>query len=339
MGAREPTLSVIIVTWNVRELTLACLAALRRELGDLPAEVLLVDNASEDGTVEAVREAFPHVQVIANAVNAGFPAANNQALRLVRGEYVLFLNPDTEVGAGTVRACMSELERDRAVGVVGCRLMLEDGTVQLECARHPYLLRHLIMELIYLHMLFPHSPVFGHHRMSYWDHTGVRDVEAVSGAFMLARTAVARAIGGLPEEVFMYHEDLAFCLRVRRAGWRIRFRGDVETLHRWRGSSRQDGRRLALLEAASKLQLIREGQGKTAAAAARVVFAVRAALRLVIAAVGALAPGHVRQRHPRVFDIRGHAIQLMWCVTPFLVTGHASGSARAAPILRSGSSP
>jgi GT2 family glycosyltransferase len=312
-----PQLTVIIVAWNVRDCTLACLGALRRATTGVATEIIVVDNASSDGTAAAVRAAYPEARVIANAENVGFPVANNQALAEARGEYVLFLNPDTEVGTGAVTACLEELERDPRVGMSGCKLVLEDGSIQLECARNPYLLQHLLVETLYLHMLFPRSRWFGHHRMSYWDHEGVRDVEAICGAFMLARTAAARAVGGLPDEVFMYHEDLAFCLRLRRAGWRIRYRGDVSTLHRWRASSRKQGDALLLLEGVHKLQLIREAQGPVAAGIGRVVFALRCSLRLLIAGVARLLPAAgLRRRFPRVFDARSHALQLAWALAP-----------------------
>jgi GT2 family glycosyltransferase len=312
-----PKLTVIIVTWNVRDYTLACLDAVRRETAHVATEIIVVDNASTDGTAAAVQGAFPEVLVLTNAENVGFPAANNQALARAAGDYVLFLNPDTEVGRGAIAVCLDELERDPGVGVSGCKLVLEDGSVQLECARNPYLLQHLLTETLYLHMLFPGSRWFGHHRMSYWDHEGVRDVEAICGAFMLARTAAARSVGGLPDDVFMYHEDLAFCLRLRRAGWRIRYRGDVSTLHRWRASSRGRGSDLLLLEGIHKLQLIREAQGRHAAAFGRAIFAFRCALRLLIAGVAtALPAATLRHRFPRVFDARAHALQLAWTLAP-----------------------
>ncbi|MEX1183125.1 MAG: glycosyltransferase family 2 protein [Gemmatimonadota bacterium] len=316
----EPGLSVLIVTWNVRELTLACITSVVRETAGTPTEIIVVDNASTDGTPDAVSAQFPQVVVRRNMDNPGFPAACNQALALARGEYVLFLNPDTEVGPGAIAACMEELQHDVAAAMCGCKLVLEDGSVQLECARTPYLLRHLLMETFYLHVLLPRSRMFGDHRMSYWDHDDTRDVEAISGAFMLVRSTAARAVGGLPEDVFMYHEDLAFCLRLRRAGWRIRYRSDVTTLHRWRASSAQAGELPALLEGVSKLALIREAQGPAAAMAGRVLFGVRSVLRLAAAGVSLPLPlGAARRRYPRAFDIRAHALQLAWATMPSLV--------------------
>lgn len=315
-------LSVIVVTWNVRDMVRACLDRLYQELAGLDAEVIVVDNASGDGTAAMIRRDFPWVRLCVNRANVGFPLANNQALAVARGEHVLFLNPDTEPGPGAIRGCLAALDADASIGVTGCRLVLEDGSTQLECARRPYLLRHLAMEVLYLHMLFPRSRVFGDHLLGHWDHLGERDVEAISGAFMLARRNVVDQVGGLPATVFMYHEDLGFCLRVQRAGWRIRYLGQYTTVHRWRGSSSRSTAALALLEGESKLQLIRDAQGPLAAAAGRGVFAVRCALRLVAGGLGSLLLSGTRLpgRYPRVFDWRTHALQLAWAVAPALVS-------------------
>lgn len=311
-------ISVVIVTWNVRDLTLQCLHTLKTRADGIPLELVVVDNASDDGTADAVRLAFPDAIVIANEENVGFPRANNQALEVATGEYVLFLNPDTRVGEGTLGGCVAELDADPSVGMVGCRLLYENGDVQLECARRPYLLRHLLTETLYLHMLFPRHPVFGHHLMGDWDHTGRRDVEAICGAFMMVRRDIAQSLGGLPEDLFMYHEDLSFCLRVRRAGWTIRYLGDYTTTHLWRRSSSRSRVPLDLLEGEHKLLLIREAQGPTAAVVGRGVFVIRSAIRLGIAGAGALMPDRIRlrERYPRVFDARRHAVQLAWGLAP-----------------------
>jgi GT2 family glycosyltransferase len=310
-------LSVVIVTWNVRDVVVACLDSLYRDAAGMPIEAIVVDNASTDDTVAVIRQRFPQVAVHANSANVGFPLANNQALRHARGDYILFLNPDTEIRPGTLGACMRELDEQHAVGVVGCRLELEDGSVQLEGARRTYLLQHLLLESLYLHMLLPRNRICGDHLMSYWDHTGERDVEAISGAFMMTRREVVQQVGGLPAELFMYHEDMAFCLRARRAGWRIRYLGHHSVLHRWRGSSRRSNELLALLEGETKIRLIREAQGAVAGAVGRFVFAMRCALRLAVAGAGRVLPARaLARRYPRVFDWRTHWLQLIWAVRP-----------------------
>lgn len=318
----KPTLSIIIVAWNVRDLVLECLASIHAD-PDVPTfEVILVDNASEDGTADAVVEHYPAVRVLANRDNVGFPRANNQALAYARGRHVLFLNPDTEVDAGTLSACVRELDDNPDVGLVGCRLESPDGGVQYEAARNMYRFRDLMYELLYLHMIFPKSPVFAHHRMGHWDHRGDRDVEAVSGAFMMVPRDLARRVGGLPEDLFMYHEDLAFCLRIRRSGRRLRYLGSVRAMHHTGQSARRSNARLALLEVECKHRLIAEADGPRWAAAARAVLGLRALLRIGVGTFGLLLPAKWKEPYPRAFDIGLYWLQLRWSVRPGDVTVH-----------------
>jgi GT2 family glycosyltransferase len=325
-----PVLSVIVITWDTCELTLACLASVRRSCTGIATEFIIVDNGSIDGTPDAVQAEYPDAVVIRNATNAGFPHANNQGLSRARGKYVLFLNSDTVVGAGAIEACIAELEADATVGMAGCRLVYADGRVQFESARNPYMLRDLLSEVFYLHMLFPRSGAFAHHLMGDWDHLGRRDVEAISGAFMLVRREVAEAVGGLPEDLLAYHEDLAFCLRVRRTGWRIRYLGDVVTVHIANQGTSRHKLRWYLLEGECKLRLIREGQGPAHAAVARVIFPLQSGLRLMVALIGAIVPGSekIRKRYPKVFHVERHALQLTWSLVPGLVRGLIPGSER-----------
>jgi GT2 family glycosyltransferase len=315
---RAPDLSVVIVTWNVRDLVIECLRAIAERSGTLDVEAIVVDNGSSDGTVRAVRAAYPAVTVIANGGNVGFPTANNQGLTHAAGRHVLFLNPDTVVGEGTLEACVAALDRDPAVGMVGCRLMYPDGRVQYEGARRDYRLRHLLYEALYLHEIFPRSAIFADQVIGSWDHREARDVEAISGAFMMARADVARALGGLPDELFMYHEDLAFALRVRRAGWRIRYVGHVETIHYGGASRRRSTSPLSLLEGEVRVRLIRERGGGLRSALARPAFGVRSIGRLAIAGVARFVPGlgRLKEERPKAFDLRVHALHLLWAVAP-----------------------
>lgn len=309
-----PMLSILIVTWNVRDLVLACIESICADSDAPSLEIIVVDNASSDGTAEEVVQRFPDVRVLANTQNVGFPRANNQALNVARGQYVLFLNPDTEVCPGTLGACLAELQANPDIGLAGCRLEYHDGSIQYEGARNAYRFRHLMYELLYLHMLFPHSRVFGHHRMGDWDHRGTRDVEAVNGAFMMVPRALALSVGGLPEDLFMYHEDLSFCLRLRRAGYRLRYLGDVRTIHHCGQSSRRSPARLGLLEVECKHRFILEADGPVWATAARAMLGVRALLRLGMCAVGMLLPTAWTRRYPGAFDAGLYWLQLRWCI-------------------------
>lgn len=312
--AHDPDLSILIVAWNVQERVLECLASIMSDESAPGLEVILVDNASSDDTVHAVAQQFPDVILIANSQNLGFPKANNQALARARGRHVLYLNPDTELAQNTLAACVRTLDDDPDIGVVGCRLESPDGTIQYEGARSTYRFRHLVFELLYLHTIFPRSRIFGHHRIGHWDHRGTRDVEAVCGAFMMVPRELALHLGGLPEDVFMYHEDLSFCLRVLRAGRRIRYCGDVSIVHHGGQSSGRSSARFGLLEAESKYRYIMEADGVAWAVAARGVIALRSVMRLAVCLGGALLPSRWKKPYPRVFDWRTHLLQLLWCV-------------------------
>ncbi len=316
-----PDLSVILVTWNVRDLALTCIQRVLERKGELEVELILVDNASSDGTLQAVAERYPHVRIVQNDQNLGFPRANNLALLEARGRHVLFLNPDTEVGEGTLEACVRELDRDPALGAVGCRVLLPDGRVQVEGGRRHYRLLDLIWEAFYLHVVFPHSRVFAHQVMGDWDHEGDRDVEALMGAFIMARREVLLDVGGLPDEVFMYHEDLALCLRLAKRGWKIRYLGGVTTLHHHGASTTRSSSPLELLEGEVRVRLIQERSGLIAGVAARLLFGFRAAVRLIIALaawplVGLTGLG---DRFPQVTNVPKQAGLLMWTVWPGFV--------------------
>lgn len=318
----SPDVSVIIVGWNVRDFTIRCIDTLIQRSRDVSLQVILVDNASTDGTADAVRARFPDVEVMEPGQNLGFARANNLALDRVRGRHILYLNPDTEVGEGTVSATVAALDADPELGAVGCRLLYPDGSTQYEGARNAYRLRHLLYELLYLHMLFPRSPVFGHHLMGDWDHASDRDVEAICGAFILTPTALARDLGGIPDDVFMYFDDLAFCLRVRQRGYRIRYLATVDTIHYTNQSSRQRrDARWDLLEPEYKVRLIRERSGRLAGLVARALFAGRSLIRLGLTGASYLLPGgrRLRARYPQAFHLERHWLQLRWAVTPWSV--------------------
>ena len=317
MNTTTPRLSIIIVGWNVADLLRGCLQSIRDTAADLPHEVIVVDNASTDDTVAMVEREFPEVRLIRNPINVGFPRANNQALPHVRGEYLLYLNPDTKVGPGTLQHCVEKLDETPDIGMVGCRLDLPDGSVQPDGGRRAYRLRHLLIESLYLHMFFPRSRIFGDLNLTWWDHRDNREVEALAGAFMMVRTPIAQEIGGLPEDLFMFHEDMSFCLRVRKLGHRIFYCGDVGTLHYSQVSSSRSNLRLDLLRSECRFMLIREAQGSAAALLGRFVWGIAGAVRLLVSLFGPIVPGVVR-KYPKVFHTRTHLYQVGWSFAPAL---------------------
>jgi len=232
--------SIIIVSFNtVREL-LACLESIERATRSVPhqVEVILVDNASADGTVEAVRARFPAVRVIANDANVGFPKANNQALPLARGEYVLFLNPDSELGPGTLEQLVAGLEEIPERAAVGPRVRKPSEFMSPNCARRLPTLWTEFCDLTWLARIFPRSRLLAWKYYAGWDGTTDRDVECLLGAAMLCRTAQVRALGGFDESVPLYLDDMDLCKRLGALG-RLRYLSGVPLLHHYSVSARK----------------------------------------------------------------------------------------------------
>lgn len=234
---QDPLVCVIIVSFNTRDLTLECLRALYDNLGSVTAEVIVVDNGSEDGSVEALRQNYPNVRVFSNIRNAGFGAANNQAMRAARGKYVMLLNSDAFVENGAIAAMIELIERSPGVGVVGPRLLNADLSLQLSCFPFPSPARAWI-ENLWLPAVFPHTSKIGDYRK--WAHDEERLVDWVVGACMLVRREAYDAVGGFDERFFMYGEETDWQRRIRSKGWQIAFTPAARVKHLGGASSTGD---------------------------------------------------------------------------------------------------
>lgn len=227
-GALGPLISAIVVSYNTRELTLECLRALDADLSGIDSEIILVDNASEDGSVDAIRAAFPQVRMIVNATNAGFGAANNQAINDARGEFFFLLNSDAFPKRGAIRSLLNYLIAHPEVGVVGPRLLNADGSLQVSCHRFPSPGRAWI-ENTWLSAALPMDPRFGDYRK--WPHDTERRVEWIVGACMLVRRKAVEEVGGFDPLFFMYAEETDWQRRLCDYGWEIGFTPTAEVTH------------------------------------------------------------------------------------------------------------
>lgn len=230
-------LSVVIVSWNTRELLLRCLAALERDRPSLPLEAWVVDNASTDGSAAAVRERFPWVRVLANAENRGFAAATNQALAEVRTPYWALLNPDTEPATGALAELVSDLEAHPGAWAAGPQLRDPDGRLQPSGRRFPTLWRWGLEGLL------PE----GWKRGAGWvrrvygrtDFTRPAEVDEVSGACFVARRETLTRVGPLDEGFFLFYEEVDWFRRLQAAGGRVRYQPAAVVSHRWGASMDQ----------------------------------------------------------------------------------------------------
>jgi GT2 family glycosyltransferase len=229
-------LSVIIVNYNVRDFLENALRSVFEALRGIDGEVIVVDNASDDGSVEMVRSKFPSVSVIASPRNLGFAAGNNLALREARGRYLLLLNPDTVVQEDTFQTIVRFLDDHPEAGLAGCRILNPDGTLQPACRRSfptPWV---AFTKISGLSALYPRSRVFGRYNLGYIDAGESHEVDAISGSFMAVRREAYEQAGGLDEEYFMYGEDLDWCWKIKQAGWKVWYVAGTRIIH-YKGES------------------------------------------------------------------------------------------------------
>jgi GT2 family glycosyltransferase len=256
-----PSLAIVIVSYNTRDLLRDCLRSIDRSGSSCDLDTWVVDNVSRDGSAAMVRAEFPHVHVIDSSHNGGYAYANNLALREILGngnrglgrnsdlpipdpqslapDYVLLLNPDTVVPPGALDALVSFMEAHPAVGACGPKLLLGDGSLDLACRRSFPTPEIAFYRMTGLARLFPRSPRFGRYNMSHLDPDLQTEVDSVVGACMLVRGSVAREVGLLDEAYFMYGEDLDWAYRIKQYGWKIMYVPSVTVHHYKRASSRQ----------------------------------------------------------------------------------------------------
>ena len=229
-------LSVIIVNYNVRQFLENSLTSVGRALEGIEGEVFVVDNASDDGSADMVRAKFPSVHLVENSKNLGFAKANNMALRLARGEFILLINPDTVVQEDTFRVMLRFFSDAPDAGIAGCRILNPDGSFQLPCRRSfptPWV---AFTKIFGLAALFPKSKLFGRYNLTYLSEDETFPVDAVSGSFMMVRREAYVKVGGLDESFFMYGEDLDWCYRIGMAGFRVYYVHTTKIIH-YKGES------------------------------------------------------------------------------------------------------
>ncbi|MCR5181175.1 MAG: glycosyltransferase family 2 protein [Bacteroidaceae bacterium] len=212
-------LSVVIVSYNVRHYLFQCLDSVLRATAEMDADVWVVDNCSTDGSVSLLRDHFPDVHFIQNEENVGFARANNQAIRLSQGEYVLLLNPDTIVGEDVLQGCVDFLDKHPEAGATGTMMLNRNGSFAYESRRGVPTPATAFYKFSGLCSLFPYSRRFGKYYMRYLDRNEVSEIEIISGAFFMLRRTALEQVGLLSEEYFMYGEDIDLSYSLLKAGW------------------------------------------------------------------------------------------------------------------------
>lgn len=233
-------LSLIIVNYNVKYFLEQCLISVERAIQKVDAEVLVVDNASSDGSVEMVRQKFPWVTLIANAGNGGFSKANNQGINASTGEYVLLLNPDTVVAEDTFTKCIRFMDEHKEAGALGVHMVDGRGNFLPESKRGLPTPSVAFYKTFGFSALFPKSKIFGQYHLGYLPEHETNEADILSGAYMFMRKSALDKTGLLDETFFMYGEDIDLSYRIVKAGYKNYYFADTTIIH-YKGESTKKG--------------------------------------------------------------------------------------------------
>jgi len=226
-----PDLSIVIVTFNSRRDIEKCLHSLQTHCLGVAIEILVLDNASADGTADFIQAHFPAVRLLRSGENLGYARANNLAAKQAKSRYLLFLNPDTWLDDDLATPIVRFLDSHPEAGGCTPRALNPDGSLQVGSVRQLPTLTPLFYDQVGLAQLFPRSRRFGRYRMTWWDHNDQREVEQAMGACLALRREVFETVGGFDESYFMYYEDVELCRAVRDAGWKIFYLPDARVYH------------------------------------------------------------------------------------------------------------
>jgi N-acetylglucosaminyl-diphospho-decaprenol L-rhamnosyltransferase len=251
MNSRDYDISVVIVTYNNRDIIPRCLATLSRVMAAYASQVCIIDNNSSDGTADYLRNAlwndfhFTVVEKVFNEANLGYTKGANQGLQRCLGRTILLLNPDIIFSSNPFERLLDELQQDECLGVVSPQLRFFNGDIQPSCRRFPKK-ADVFYEFLGLSRLFSKSEIFNAWRMPDFNHRISCDVPQPQGAFLLMRHDVLRTVGLLDESLPMFFSDVDWCYRVRAHGWRIRFIADAFVYHMRGASVRQKKARMII---------------------------------------------------------------------------------------------
>jgi GT2 family glycosyltransferase len=298
---QTPDLSIVIVNWNTLGMLREVLASVEAGRGDLRLQVIVVDNASTDGSPDMVAEEFPQAELIRNAENRGFAAANNQGFAVATGRHILLLNSDTLVLGEVLPASVRYLDAHPRVGAMGCRVLNTDGTMQRTCSMWPGPLNLALLTSGLWKLPWPRF--LGRYHMTDWQRDSERVVEVVSGCYMMLRREVLEEVGALDEDFYFYGEETDWCRRMREAGGELRFAPVGEIIHHGSGSVRKLNHKRDVMLTDAMVRLNRKHGGRVAGAAAwMILFAFnlsRAAFWGLRAALQRRPVAHERARHFR----------------------------------------
>jgi len=223
-------ISIVIVSWNTKDLLKKCLQSLIKYGEDFDLEIFVIDNASTDGTTWMMKNDFPEINFIPNKDNAGFAKANNQGIKLSTGDYVLLLNPDTEIFSDTLPSSVKFMEENPSCGVMGCKMVYKNGKLQPSVRRFPRFWPILLM-FLKLPKVFPHLGSVERYLATDFDYEKTQEVDQVMGAYMFIRPKAFDRIGLLDEDFFIWFEEVDFCRRIWKAEYKVMYFAGAKIIH------------------------------------------------------------------------------------------------------------
>ena len=281
-------LSIIIVNWNTCEFLKACVDSIYATLvneGELSFEIIVVDNASEDGSPEMVTTCYPKIHLIENKKNEGFAKANNQGAEISQGRFLLLLNPDTLLHPMSISRLFEHLDSHPEVGAAGPRTLNPDGSLQISAYRSPTLLRET-WRLLNLDTFIPLS----YYPLDFFNSTNYQNVEILNGSCIVIKSELLRQIGLFDEQFFIYSEEYDLCERIRDAGWQLHWLPDAIITHYVGQSTKQKPDAMFLELYQNKIKFYRKHHGRIASELYRFILGLASIFRWIIASTLATIP-------------------------------------------------
>lgn len=239
---RKTDVSIVILNYNTRLLLRNCLISVFKYIDEAKIEVIVVDNASSDGSVEMVKKEFPRVKLIKSDVNLGFAIGNNLAKKMTKGEYVLFLNSDTEVEKHTFKYTLNKIKSDKKIGALGCKVLLPNGQLDKDARRSfptPWV---AFTHFSGLDRMFPRSKIFAKYWYGYLSPDKTHEVDVLQGAYMLCQKNVLDMVGWFDEDYFLDGEDIDLCWKIKKTGYKLIYFPKVSILHIKKASKKSPGK-------------------------------------------------------------------------------------------------
>ena len=230
MTEKTPEISIVIISWKMKDLLKVCLDSIYKYTSQVPFEIILIDNNSQDGTSEMIENEYKEIVLIKNDVNRGVAPARNQGIKIAKGKYILILDADMELKENSILQLYDYSEKNSEVGIVGCKLVDSDNQLQYSCKRYPNFLALIFRRLDHYEFI-KDSQILRNHIMKDWDHNSIAEVDYIIGACQFFRKEVVSSAGYYDEKIFYGPEDMDFCIRIWRNNWKVMYYPSTSIFH------------------------------------------------------------------------------------------------------------